>query len=142
MFQKGNQIIMFVFMVIGLILMILTMGIEVTDEGECVNCGIEGSFIGFTYILLVLALIAALGGTVMTAITSPKKMIGSAIGVGAMIVVFGISYAFASGEVVKSYGDVSESTSRMVGAGLITFYILLVLAVLSIVYASISRMIK
>ena len=46
MFQKGNQIIMFVFMAIGLILMILTMGIEVTDDGECVNCGIEGSFIG------------------------------------------------------------------------------------------------
>ena len=45
---------------------------------------------------------------------------GSAIGIGAMIVVFGISYALASGEVVASHmADVTESTSRMVGAGLI-----------------------
>lgn len=142
MFQKGNQITMFVFMAIGLILMILTMGIEVTDEGECVNCGIEGSFIGFTYILLVIAVLAALGGTVMTAIANPKKLMGSLIGIGAMIVVFGISYAIASGEVIEAYGDITETTSRMVGAGLFTFYILLVLAVLSIVYASISRMLK
>ncbi len=142
MFQKGNQILMFAFMAIGLILMIMTMAIEVTDDGECANCGVEGLFIGFTYFLLAITVIAALGGTVMTAIANPKKLTGSAIGIGAMVVVFVISYALASGEVYESYGSVTESTSRMVGAGLFTFYILLVLAVLSIIYASISRMIK
>lgn len=142
MFQKVNSILMYVFMAIGVILMIMTMGIEVTDDGECLNCGIEGSFIGFSYILLIIAVIAALAGTVMTALSNPKKLMGSLIGVVAMIVVFGISYGIAGGEVLESYGNITETTSRMVGAGLFTFYILLVLAVLSIVYASISRLIK
>jgi len=78
----------------------------------------------------------------MTAVSDPGKMKGTAIGIGAMILVFVVSYVLASGEVLKSYGDVTESTSRMVGMGLISFYILLVLAVLSIVYASVSRLLK
>jgi len=59
-----------------------------------------------------------------------------------MIVIFVISYVLASDEVVKSYGDITATTSKMVGAGLFTFYILLVLAVLSIIYAGISRLIN
>ena len=141
MFQKVNQIVMFAFMAIGLILMIMTMGIETTEDG-CVNCGAEGLFIGFSYFLLVITLIAALAGTAMTAVSDPGKMKGTAIGIGAMILVFVVSYVLASREVLKSYGDVTESTSRMVGMGLISFYILLVLAVLSIVYASVSRLLK
>lgn len=142
MFEKVNQIGMAVIMAIGVVLMVMTMGIEVTDEGECLNCGIEGTFIGLSYVLLVIAVIAALAGTVMTAISNPKKLIGSAIGIGAMIVIFVISYVLASDEVVKSYGDITATTSKMVGAGLFTFYILLVLAVLSIIYAGISRLIN
>ncbi|GAB5537924.1 MAG: hypothetical protein Salg2KO_00270 [Salibacteraceae bacterium] len=142
MFEKVNQIGMAVIMAIGLVLMIMTMGIEVTDEGDCLNCGIEGTFIGLSYVLLIVALIAALAGTVMTAISNPKKMVGSAIGIGAMILVFVISYVIAGDEVLKSYGEISASTSKLVGAGLITFYILLILAVLSIIYAGVSRLIK
>jgi hypothetical protein len=142
MFEKVNQIGMAVIMAIGVVLMVMTMGIEVTDEGECLNCGIEGIFIGLSYVLLAIAVIAALAGTVMTAISNPKKLIGSAIGIGAMIVIFVISYVLASDEVVKSYGDITTTTSKMVGAGLFTFYILLVLAVLSIIYAGISRLIN
>jgi len=68
MFEKVNQIGMAVIMAIGVVLMVMTMGIEVTDEGECLNCGIEGTFIGLSYVLLAVAVIAALAGTVMTAI--------------------------------------------------------------------------
>ena len=125
-----------------LILMVLTMGIEVAEDGSCMNCGIEGSFIGMSYILLGISIIAALAGTVMTAVSDPKKMMGTGIGIGAMIVVFFVSYLISSDEVLESYGDITASTSQMVGAGLITFYILLILAVLSIIYASVSRMLK
>lgn len=142
MFEKVNQIGMAVIMAIGVVLMIMTMGIEVTDDGECLNCGIEGTFIGLSYLLLGIALVAALAGTVMTAISNPKKLVGSAIGIGAMIVIFVLSYILASDEVMKSYGDITATTSKMVGAGLFTFYILLVLAVLSIIYAGISRLIN
>ena len=133
---------MAVIMVIGVVLMVMTMGIEVSDEGECLNCGIEGTFIGLSYLLLGIAILAVLAGTVMTTISNPKKLIGSAIGIGAMIMIFVISYVLASDEVLRTYGDITASTSKMVGAGLFTFYILLVLAVLSIIYAGISRLIN
>lgn len=142
MFQKVNQIVMFAFMAIGLILMIVTMGIEVTEEGECLNCGAEGAFIGYSYFLLIIAIVAALAGTVMTAISEPEKLKGTGIGIGAMIVVLGLSYALAGGEVLKSYGEISSTTSRMVGASLYTFYILLLLAVVAIIYSWVSRLIK
>ncbi|MEZ4720468.1 MAG: hypothetical protein R2813_01160 [Flavobacteriales bacterium] len=142
MFEKINQYVMFAFMAIGIILMIMTMGIEVPAEGECLDCGVVGSFIGMSYILLIIAILAALAGTVMTALSNPGKMKGTAIGVGAMLVITGISYGLASGEVLESYGDVSESASRWSGAGLYMFYILLVLAVLSIAYSSVSRLMK
>ena len=142
MFEKVNQIGMAVIMVIGVVLMVMTMGIEVSDEGECLNCGIEGTFIGLSYLLLGIAILAVLAGTVMTTISNPKKLIGSAIGIGAMIMIFVISYVLASDEVLRTYGDITASTSKMVGAGLFTFYILLVLAVLSIIYAGISRLIN
>tara|TARA_B100000902_G_scaffold394238_1_gene450146 strand:+ start:428 stop:856 length:429 start_codon:yes stop_codon:yes gene_type:complete len=142
MFEKVNQIGMAVIMAIGVVLMVMTMGIEVSDEGECLNCGIEGTFIGLSYLLLGVAILAVLTGTVMTTISNPKKFIGSAIGIGAMIMIFVISYVLASDEVLRTYGDITASTSKMVGAGLFTFYILLVLAVLSIIYAGISRLIN
>ena len=88
MFEKVNQIGMAVIMVIGVVLMVMTMGIEVSDEGECLNCGIEGTFIGLSYLLLGIAILAVLAGTVMTTISNPKKLIGSAIGIGAMIMIF------------------------------------------------------
>ena len=142
MFQKVNQIVMFALMAIGVILMVLTMGVEIPEEGDCTNCGVIGAFIGMSYILLIATVVAALAGTVMTAISNPAKMKGSAIGVGAMIVIFGLSYALAGAEVLESYGPISESTSRLTGAGLYSFYILFVLAVLSIAYSSVSRLLK
>ncbi|GAB4376683.1 MAG: hypothetical protein Kow0075_04040 [Salibacteraceae bacterium] len=142
MFQKVNQILMFVFIGLGVILMIMTMRTEIPAEGECTSCGVIGNFIGLSYVLLILAVVAALGGTVMTAITNPKKMVGTAIGIGVMVLIVGVSYALASDEVLKSYGDFTPSVSRWTGAGLYTFYILFLLAVASIGYSSVSRMLK
>ena len=144
MFQKVNQIGMFAFMGIGLILMIMTMTMDivVAEDGSCDNCGIVGGFIGMSYVLLGIAMVAALAGSVMTAVSDPKKMTGAGIGIGAMIVVFILSFLISSDEVLEAYGDITATTSQMVGAGLITFYILLILAVLSIIYASVSRMLK
>ena len=60
----------------------------------------------------------------MTAIANPKKLMGSLIGIGAMIVVFGISYALASGEVVASYGELLKPPPEWLvrGYSLFIFY--------------------
>ena len=135
---------MFVFIVIGVILMIMTMSSGLTPEqSDCTDCGAVGSFLGLSYILLILAIVAALGGSVMQAIMNPGKLKGSLIGLGGMILVFLISYVLADATVEPYYAsDITESASKLSGAGLYAFYILFVLAVLSIASSSLTRFIK
>lgn len=134
---------MFGIIALGAILMILTMTSGLTpDQSECTDCGAVGSFIGLSYILLFVAIIAVLVGAVMQAVMNPAKMKGTLIGVGAMLAVLVLSYVLADGTVEPSHGNITESTSRFTGAGLYAFYILFILAVGSIGYSSISRLIK
>lgn len=143
MFQKVNTIVMWVLIAIGVILMVLTMTSGLTaEQSDCVDCGAVGSFISLSYVLLIGAIVAALAGSVISAMTKPDSVKGSLIGLGAMLVVVALSYVLADGSVEPIYGDISESTSRWSGAGLYAFYILFVLAVLSIVYSSVSRLMK
>jgi len=139
MFQKLNSYATVVFMVLGVLLMIQTMRSDLNAEG---GDWAVGWFLSLSYILLFLAIAAALAGTLMTAISNPKKMSGSLIGVGVMLAIVGLSYALSSDEVLRSYGDITPGTSKWSGAGLYMVYILLAGSVLSIVYASVSRMLK
>ncbi|MBT3647493.1 MAG: hypothetical protein HN542_04545 [Flavobacteriales bacterium] len=143
MFQKVNTIVMWVFIAIGVILMVMTMLSEPTaEQSECVECGAGGGFITLSYVLLIGAIVAAVAGSVVSIMMKPESLKGSLIGIGAMLVVFALSFVLADGSVEPMYGDITESTSRWSGAGLYTFYILFVLAVLSIVYSSVSRLMK
>ena len=144
MFQRINTIVMFVIIAIGVILMIMTMTSGLTaEQSDCTDCGAVGSFIGLSYILLIAAILAALGGAVMQAVMNPKNIKGAAIGIGGLILILAISYGLADGTVEPYYqSSVTESVSKLSGMGLYALYILFVLAVLSIVYASVSRLLK
>ncbi len=144
MFQKINTTGMYVFIVIGVILMIMTMSSGLTPEqSECTDCGAVGSFLGLSYILLILAIVAALGGTVLQAVMNPGKLKGSLIGLGGMALVIIISYVLADGTVEPYYASgITETASKLSGAGLYAFYILFVLAVLSIASSAVTRFMK
>jgi hypothetical protein len=144
MFERINNIVMYVFVVLGVVLMILTMSSGLTaDQSDCTDCGAVGSFIGLSYFLLILAIIAALGGAVMQAVQNPQRIKGALIGIGGLAVVLLVSYLLADGTVEPTYSmSISETTSRLSGMGLYALYILFVLAVLSIAYSSVSRMLK
>ena len=144
MFGKINNILMYVFIAVGVLLMVATMTSGLTaDDKECVDCWHVNAFIYFTYFLFVGAIIAALAGVIMKAISDPKALIGSLIGVGGMLVIVGISYALADGTVLKVYGtEVTETSVRWSDAGLITFYILFALSILSILYTGVSKFFK
>lgn len=144
LFERANTILMFAFIAIGVVLMVMTMSSGLTPEmSNCEDCGAVGSFIGLSYILLILAVVAAIGGAVFQAALNPGKIKGTLIGLGVMVVVLGISYGLADGTVESYYaGDITETTSKLSGAGLYAFYILFLLSVLSIVYSSVSRFFK
>jgi cation transporter-like permease len=67
---------------------------------------------------------------------SLKKMV---MGVGVLVVVFVIGYLVADNTV---YEKASAGTSRMVGAGLITMYILAFLAIGGILFTEVQKMFK
>jgi hypothetical protein len=68
------------------------------------------------------------------------------IGIGALVVVIGISYLLASGNVTEAMGrvegGVTETTSKRVGMGLITFYLLAGVAILAVILSSVKSIVR
>lgn len=144
MFERINSIGMYVVSAIGIVLMIMTMSSGLTPEqSECTDCGAVGSFIGLSYILLFVAIAAALGGAVWQTITNPTNIKGMVISIGGLALVLIVSYVLADGTVEPYYvGNVTETEVKLTDMGLYTLYFLFLGASGSIVYASVSKMLK
>lgn len=90
------------------------------------------------YILVGLCALTAIVMPLIQSLSDPKSLIKSGVGFGALILVFLITYAMADG----SAEGTTEGTSKAVGAGLITMYIAVFVAIGGIVYTEISKLIK
>lgn len=97
-----------------------------------------------TYILLAIATLAALVFPIMHLVTHPKKAKQVVIGLGALLAVYLIATMLASDEVTEHYAkfDVTATSSKQVGTGLIVFYILAAAAVISAIYTEVAKMVK
>jgi hypothetical protein len=96
------------------------------------------------YGLLFIAVAAALIFPLLNSFKHPKDLVGTGIAVAIILVLFGISYGLSGSELSRnamSFG-LSETASKMIGAGLIMFYIVLVLAILALIYSEISKAFK
>lgn len=98
------------------------------------DVGIDGG-LWITYIALGIAAIATLAFS-LQGLT--KK---SLIALGAFVVLIAVAYMLDGGTVQPGW-NVSESTSKWIGAGLILMYISLIGAVGMIIYGEITRMFK
>jgi hypothetical protein len=96
------------------------------------------------YGLLLIAVASAVIFPLVNSLKDPKALIKSAIGLGAILVLFGIGYALADSEIPTTgiAAGLTETNVRLIGAGLIMFYIVLVLAVLALIYSEISKALK
>jgi hypothetical protein len=96
------------------------------------------------YALLFIAVAATIIFPIIHMLKEPKALLESAIGIGVLLVVFGVSYALSGSDVnLKAAAvGITETTSKLIGAGLIMFYITLVLSVLALIYSEISNAIK
>ena len=81
---------------------------------------------------------------VMYLVQNPKKAKGALFSVAGLLVIFGIAWLFASGDVLDSYEKygITEAVSRNVGMGLIAMYILGFGAIGAIIYSAASRLMK
>ena len=97
------------------------------------------------YFLLILTAAITIIFPIVFLILNPKNSIKIFIALGLMVVIAIISYSLSQvsfTEFQLEKLETTATTSRYVGAGLIFTYILASLAVLSIIYASISRIFK
>jgi hypothetical protein len=97
-----------------------------------------------TYLFLGLALVSAIVLPLINAIKSPAGLLKSLTGIGALVVLFLISYAISGSEVTtkaKAAG-ITEASSKMIGAGLTLFYIVFIATVVGVVYSEINKALK
>lgn len=105
----------------------------------------EDSFVNIAlYVSYLLVILAALGAIILpliNALGNPKSLVKSLIGVGALVVLFLVSWAISGDEVTAVYTkfDITSTSSRVIGGVLITTYLLMGVAILSIIYSEIRK---
>ena len=97
-----------------------------------------------SYIFLGVALLAAVVLPLVKALKHPAGLVKSLVGVGGLVVLFIVAYSLSGSDVsAKAIAmGVDESGSKMIGAGLILFYFVLVAATVGIVFSEISKALK
>jgi hypothetical protein len=93
------------------------------------------------YLLLAVAVVGAIGFPILEIAKNPKGAKGALIGVGLLVLVFGISYVLGSEENLSKI-EISGGTAKLVDTGLFAFYILALAAVGVTIYSEVSKIFK
>jgi hypothetical protein len=96
------------------------------------------------YTVLIVAVAAAIVLPLLNALKHPKTLIGSLMGIGALVVLFVICYAISDSAVsptARALG-IDESSSKLIGAGLYTFYAVFIVSILGMVYSEVTKALK
>lgn len=104
-----------------------------------------GIMILWSYVLFAIAAIAAIVFPLINMVQNPKSAKNALIGVVSLAVVCGIGYALAGSEEFLTLDGkllADSSSSKYSEAGLIAFYIMGAAAIVAVVYAEVSKMLK
>lgn len=130
--EKLSSIILYVLLALGALVFLLGV--------------VGGSYEPMIFMAYIFSFIAAGGALVsagLGAAAKPESIKGAAVGIGAMVLILGISYVLADGTVLEYYPEgTTESATKLSDAGLYALYILTFLAVASVLYSGLARYIK
>lgn len=97
-----------------------------------------------TYIIFAMTVLFVLFFVLKNLFTDTSSLKSTLIGIGAFAVVLVIAYVMSSGSDAGNYmyngAPASATESRLAGAGLIAFYILIVGAAASMIWAGVKKM--
>ena len=128
--------------VIAVISIILLGGLMASSDDPANNTWIT-PLIYLSYIVLVVCIAIVLVFVLKNLFSNKENLKKTVIGLGLFIAVMLISYVLASGGEVKANGEIySGSTTKLVGAGLNAFYILIVVAIGTMVWAGFTKIKK
>ena len=128
--------------VVALVGMIPSLLILFT-EGESMEKWVEISIL-ITEAALFLSVLAAIGSAIKGLTVNPKGIRQVLIGMGLLVVLVGLTYAFASGADFEQYTKirVTESGSRWISTGLNTTYIMMLASVGAVAFSIVYRLRK
>jgi hypothetical protein len=108
------------------------------------NDGLINAGLWIFYILLFASIVTAVVFPLLQAVKTPGSFKKSVIGIGVIVIVFGISYALSGSDVTAKQMalGVDEGSSKLIGAGLTMFYFTLLGSVVGIIYSEISKALK
>ena len=133
--------------ILGVVGLVIWVMIARSDNPE--GSGMVDLMINLGYYMTIITAVVTFAFAVWQLITHPDKLKKALISLGAFAVVLVIAYAvLASGTNINldSLAQrgivVDEGTSKMVGAGLWAFYLLALIAVLSMVFAGVKKILN
>jgi predicted permease len=108
------------------------------------NEGLINAGMWIFYILLFASIGAAVIMPLMHAVKTPGTFKKSLVGIGSLVVLFGVSYVLSGSDVtaINAAKGITPESSKMIGAGLTMFYFALFGSIIGIIYSEISKAIK
>ena len=97
------------------------------------------------YIVLILILLFVVFFVVKNLVTHTSSLKSTLMGVGAFVAVLVIAYLLTGGDTTEysySEGIATDKQSHLVGAGLVAFYVLGTVAILSMLLSGVKKLIK
>jgi hypothetical protein len=103
----------------------------------------EGVMLNWCFMLFGVAALVAVIFPIIGMVKDFQKAKNSLIGVGILIVIFVLGYALSTEETYRVGESIVEgAVSRRAEAGLIAFYVMIVMAIVAIIYTEISKAFK
>ncbi|MEP1018772.1 hypothetical protein [Maribacter dokdonensis] len=115
---------------------------EDMPAAEAAQSGAMNTMFIITYLLLGIAVVVSLVFTLKNLFSNPQGLKKTLFVVGGFLLVVGVSYVLASGTDVdpEFLAMEDESTIKKIGMGLNVFFILTIIAVLSLVIPAVKNM--
>ncbi|TDT46830.1 hypothetical protein CLV90_0891 [Maribacter spongiicola] len=139
-----QKIIKIALIAIGVLSAVLWYLLPSSDmpAAEAAQSGAMNTMFIITYLLLGIAVVVSLVFTLKNLFSNPQGLKKTLFVVGGFLLVVGVSYVLASGtDVDPEFAAMSdEGTIKNIGMGLNVFFILTIIAVLSLVIPSVKNM--
>lgn len=133
-----HKILKIVVLILSLVGIVLLATILTGNEGTI------SLYMSVAYVVLGVAILITLLFSLTQLFTHKEALKKTLISLGVFVLIIAISYVLSEGAAVSKDGVeiVSESGSKWVGTGLRTFYILAAIAIGSMIYSGIQKLIK
>lgn len=149
--QKILKIVAAVFGLLGVIFLvrILSAGDDIIKSGE--KAGLVDPMAYVAYAILAVVIVAVIIFIFRNILINSSGLKKTLIGVGAFALILIISYFALANGADKSFelglyksGDIlaTEGQSKLVGGGLIAFYILIAVAAISMIFSTVKKVIN